>query len=48
MHLSELIVEARLEVKTPRFFKWSKLIPFDFNLINYYNINRRLFSRRPV
>ena len=48
VHLSELMVEARSEVKTPRFFKWSKLILFNFDSINHCDINRRLFGRRPV
>ena len=48
VHLSELIVEARLGDKIPRFFKWSKLILFNFNSINYCDINYRLLGRRPV
>ena len=48
VHLSELIAEARSEVKTPRFFKWSKLIPFNFDLIDHCDTNHRLFGRRPV
>ena len=47
MHLSELIVEARSEVKTPRFFEWSKLILFDFDSIDRCDMNRGLFGRRP-
>ena len=48
VHLSELMAEACSEVKTPRFFEWSKLIPFDFDSIDCCDTNRGLFGRRPV
>ena len=37
VHLSELIAEACSEVKTRRFFEWSKLILFDFDSIDRFN-----------
>ena len=48
VYLSKLIVEARLGVKTPRFFKWSKLILFNFDSIDRCDINCGLFGHRPV
>ena len=37
VHLSEPIAEACSEVKTRRFFEWSKLIPFDFDSIDRFD-----------